>query len=344
MSTEKLATKSDLQEMYSRIRPYLGGSADAGFTPIGTIISVMGNSAPANYLACNGQTVNIADYPELANYFLQQFGSKNKFGGNGTTTFGIPDLRGEFLRGSGTNGHTGEGAGNGSTVGTHQAPSLINTIRPYSGSDSSKAKFVAEINAKTTNNYCNQPINTDGSVTTGSKRYAIATAEFTISEYATNGPDRYSVRPTNTSVLYCIATKNIYLNPSNDYSTDEKVVGTWIGGETIYQKTIVDTMPEATTLGTIVSKDISVNANVDKFIDIKIMIKSVDTSNEYYIPLSNHGTVILSSGEFKEVFRTLATNNNSIESRKNKVSIRNGLPGWNGIPVYITIQYTKTTS
>ena len=77
MSTDKLVTKSDLQDFYSRILPYLGGTAEAGFTPIGTVISVMGKTAPANYLACNGQIVNISDYPELANYFEEQFGSKN---------------------------------------------------------------------------------------------------------------------------------------------------------------------------------------------------------------------------------------------------------------------------
>ena len=73
MSSNKMATKSDLQEMYSRILPYLGGSANAGFTPVGTIISMMSNHAPANYLACDGTTYNIADYPELANHFLNEF-------------------------------------------------------------------------------------------------------------------------------------------------------------------------------------------------------------------------------------------------------------------------------
>ena len=37
MSTDKLVTKSDLQDFYSRILPYLGGTAEAGFTPVGTV-------------------------------------------------------------------------------------------------------------------------------------------------------------------------------------------------------------------------------------------------------------------------------------------------------------------
>ena len=112
---------------YDRIRPYMGGlvSSKAGFTPVGTIISVMGTTAPANYLACNGQTVNVADYPELADYFENQFGTKYEFGGSGTT-FGIPDLRGEFLRGTGTNSHTDQGSGG--DVGEHQDATAVPNI------------------------------------------------------------------------------------------------------------------------------------------------------------------------------------------------------------------------
>lgn len=320
MSTEKLATKSDLQEMYSRIRPYLGGSADAGFTPIGTIISVMGNSAPANYLVCNGQTVNIADYPELANYFLQQFGSKNKFGGDGTTTFGIPDLRGEFLRGTGSNGHSGQG--NGAAVGTHQDGTEHNIIRPYSGSDSSKAKFVAEIDTKTTNNYVNNSKQSDTSVTHGSKRYAIATAEFTISEYTTNGPDRYMSRPTNTSVLFCIATKNIYLNPSMDYSTDEKVVGTWIDGKTIYQKTIsCGALPNATAIT--INHGIS---GIDKVIGYEGI--SIDSSNNFMpLPYANF----------------IASQSVAIFANRTSIIIGTGYDWTAFTTTYVTLRYTKTS-
>ena len=61
---------------------------------------------------------NIEDYQDLANYFTEQFESVNYFGGDGETTFAVPDLRGEFLRGSGTNSHTNQGSGG--EVGIHQ--------------------------------------------------------------------------------------------------------------------------------------------------------------------------------------------------------------------------------
>ena len=54
-----------------------------------------------------------------------------------------------------------------------------------------------------------------------------------------NGPVSYTSRPTNTSVLYCIATKNIYIDARHNYSLEEQEVGTWIDGKTLYEKTIV---------------------------------------------------------------------------------------------------------
>ena len=61
-------------------------------TPVGEIIRTLGNETPKHYLACDGSVYNIADYPHLAQYFKDNFGSSNAFGGDGTTTFAVPDL------------------------------------------------------------------------------------------------------------------------------------------------------------------------------------------------------------------------------------------------------------
>lgn len=75
-----------------------GGSGDGG-NPIGTIISFMGLTAPEGYLACDGAEHSVSSYPALAAFFEAQFGAKNHFGGDGTTTFAVPDMRNLFLRG-----------------------------------------------------------------------------------------------------------------------------------------------------------------------------------------------------------------------------------------------------
>lgn len=62
--------------------------------PIGVIeIWPFDPPAPLHYLMLDGSIYNIADFPVLG----PKFGSK--YGGNGTTTFGVPDARGKFILG-----------------------------------------------------------------------------------------------------------------------------------------------------------------------------------------------------------------------------------------------------
>lgn len=50
--------------------------------------------APAGWLLCDGSILNVSEYPELADVL------GSKYGGNGTTTFAVPDMRGRFPLGS----------------------------------------------------------------------------------------------------------------------------------------------------------------------------------------------------------------------------------------------------
>ena len=63
-----------------------------GSALVGSVYSYMGSFAPHGYLACDGSIYNINDYPRLANHINLHFGSYNFFGGDGTTTFAVPDL------------------------------------------------------------------------------------------------------------------------------------------------------------------------------------------------------------------------------------------------------------
>jgi len=62
---------------------------------IGEIFAYAGSTLPAGCLACDGTIYNTADYPAL----FQVIGSA--FGGNGSSTFGVPDLRGRVSLGVG---------------------------------------------------------------------------------------------------------------------------------------------------------------------------------------------------------------------------------------------------
>ena len=64
-----------------------------GYAPIGTIIYRDGNTVPNGFLLCDGSTKSISSYPDLANYFQTTHGRKNYYGGNGSSTFGLPSIK-----------------------------------------------------------------------------------------------------------------------------------------------------------------------------------------------------------------------------------------------------------
>jgi phage-related tail fiber protein len=62
--------------------------------PIGTILDYGGVTPPPGYLFCNGAPLNRSTYAALFAVIGTQFG-----GGDGVSTFNLPDLRGRFTRG-----------------------------------------------------------------------------------------------------------------------------------------------------------------------------------------------------------------------------------------------------
>ena len=230
-------------------------------TPVGQIISFMGTTAPENYLFCDGTVYNISDYPDLATFFNTQFGSINKFGGDGTTTFAVPDLRGEFLRGTGNNSRTNQG--NGADVGAHQ--DATRHVRIEIGAENilySPGKGNNRIYSNHDSNYSIHTITGRNSV------------QMNTTDTHTLQPEYYTSRPTNTSVMYCIKavrTFSMKIEDAKIYSEDERVVGKWIDGKILYQKTIA--IP-ANLLFTTSDMEytIPINGNVDTIVPDKAFL------------------------------------------------------------------------
>lgn len=65
--------------------------------PIGTVLSFAGQTAPNGYLICKGQSVAVADYPDLYAVI------GNTYGGD-DTNFNVPNLVDKFIQGSTTSG------------------------------------------------------------------------------------------------------------------------------------------------------------------------------------------------------------------------------------------------
>jgi microcystin-dependent protein len=74
------------------------------FVPSGGIMAFAMNSAPAGWLAANGgEYSKTGTYAALFAAIGTVYGETNGSGGAGTSHFRVPDLRGYFVRGSGTN-------------------------------------------------------------------------------------------------------------------------------------------------------------------------------------------------------------------------------------------------
>lgn len=202
---------------YERIA---GGTLYAD-NPIGAIVPFGGTNIPAGFLLCNGSEVLKTDYAELYAVIGDAFGTASV-----NTKFVLPDLRGEFLRGAGTNSHTNQG--NGGAVGEHQDSTEI--LGYYQNNTNAMQVFG---NGETNIRRVDKMIS---SATSHSATYTGSSNSM--------GGSSYTIRPTNTSVNYIIKAKMVALpadlasevakaiavNPVNiindAFSTTEKVDST----------------------------------------------------------------------------------------------------------------------
>lgn len=324
--------------------------------PIGTVISLMGTIPPKDYLACDGTVYNISQHPELARFFAAQFGSANYFGGDGETTFAVPDMRNLFLRGH----HGGAEERLSGEIGERQdATQNVNIGRDVHTDNWSF--FVSQISANPGSDIVK---NADSFAGTGMA--TVSAQRATEPAYDWLKAPYYTARPVNMAVLYCIkavetsqtappallngvsqeqlnealATKQDTLtgtkgqivgfnangqaeaqNSLEVYSTEETRIGTWIDGKPLYRRTYKTTTPQTT--GTALNI-----MPVPSWIDALTNIYGV-----FYVPEQ-----CLSINCFADASHYVAT----YIYRKNVVqNISNAL--YCGCPMAVTLEYTKTT-
>lgn len=106
--------------------------------PIGTIIAFGGTTIPTGWLLCDGTEVSRTTYSALFTAMGVSWG-----GGNGSSTFNLPDLRGRFLRGrDGGAGNDpeaaartalfpGTGVSTGDNIGSYQADAFQGHIHTW---------------------------------------------------------------------------------------------------------------------------------------------------------------------------------------------------------------------
>ena len=148
------------------------------FVPSGGIMAFAMNGAPTGWLAADGTAVSRSTYATLFAAISTTYGV-----GDGATTFNVPDLRGYFVRGSGTNG---DGTASG-TFGAKQADELISHQHSTNTGHIDGGSF--------------------GTTSGVNKRMAgFGSASSTTAHINTNLIGGTETRPKNIAMFYCIKT------------------------------------------------------------------------------------------------------------------------------------------
>lgn len=134
--------------------------------PSGAVFAFAMTTAPSGYLECDGSAVSRSTYATLFAAIGTTFGV-----GNGSTTFNVPDLRGEFIRGW----DDGRGVDSGRSFGSAQSDELKAHTHSYQ---------------RNIDGGSGQPGGSGGSLITSTSG-------------STGGTE---TRPRNIAMMYCIKT------------------------------------------------------------------------------------------------------------------------------------------
>lgn len=148
--------------------------------PAGSVISLGFSTVPSGWLECDGSALDRTVYADLFAAIGETFGS-----GDGSTTFNIPDLRGEFIRGW----DNGRGIDGGRSFGSAQADAY----------ESHKHTGGSYVHTTVTNAYGNTSSTTGKNYLAASDNTAVSTE---LAYTSTVGSPE--TRPRNIALMYCI--------------------------------------------------------------------------------------------------------------------------------------------
>jgi hypothetical protein len=175
------------------VTPASLASAAALFVPPGAVLPFAMNVVPSGWLAANGAAVSRTLYPALFAAIGTLFGA-----GDGSTTFNLPDLRGYFVRGSGTNSD-GTAAG---TFGQKQANEIKSHSHTATASTDGQHNHSYSVPGFTRGGGDGDLDNNERQGSDSGRTTANAGAHsHTITVNQTGGNE---TRPSNIALLYCI--------------------------------------------------------------------------------------------------------------------------------------------
>ncbi|HEY5927256.1 MAG TPA: phage tail protein [Kofleriaceae bacterium] len=192
-----------------------------GDTPAGSIIAFAGMTPPTGWMLCDGMAVSRTTHASLFAVIGTLHG-----GGDGTTTFNLPDYRGRFLRGqdqgagrdpdAASRGAAATGGAVGDSVGSVQAPALAGHAHAVTDPGHNHGG-----SSGSPNNWAGRDIWTDGSVS-GINAFVTSAAAFNVAVnplhlhthsipsgttgIAIQNTGGAETRPTNAAVRWIIKT------------------------------------------------------------------------------------------------------------------------------------------
>ena len=193
------------------------GSGVLSFTtvagvPTGAVFCMAVASVPSGYLECNGAAVSRTTYAALFAVIGEQYGA-----GNGSSTFNLPDLRGEFIRGF----DNGRGVDSGRSIATSQTADnqSHNHSINISGTANTKSltggirKISEGFNANgSASGVFTKTQDGTNSITGSSSTSPVGGVDFdgshdhTFSASGTSGNNGSETRPRNIAMMYVIKT------------------------------------------------------------------------------------------------------------------------------------------
>jgi len=153
---------------------------------VGEVAFFAMTTPPTGWLKCDGTAVSRTTYAALFTALGTTYGA-----GNGSTTFNLPDLRGEFIRGL----DDGRGVDTSRGIGTAQAGEVGNHGHPYRLSAASSGS--SDASTATTGGF---PMRT---VTVANRAAFTGTPSNTAGEQI-GGNGGVETRPRNVALLACI--------------------------------------------------------------------------------------------------------------------------------------------
>ena len=292
--------------------------------PIGAVMEWDSDTIPDNWLLLDGRAVSRTDYSELFQLYGTRYGA-----GDGSTTFNLPNRKTRVPVGKDSSdsdfdtlGKTGGEKKHTLTeaeMPSHRHNLQTNINATSFGSNNSLARGSGGTTEWKGNDAY---IETAGSNQPHNNLQPYIVTNFIVKAKQSAGVVANVINNlnSNSEADALSANQGRILNDKFTYSTEEKIIGKWIDGKPVYQKTIAGTFTDGDTI----------LSNVDTMVNVygTMLTSGVWRAIPYYEIYNN-----------KNFISTVRRNNNSsnltvsIEVEGNKVSAT----------CRITILYTKTT-